>query len=193
MTHQEYWNLWTSTVVDHSHFDEIFNAANTILTNWSRYKAVGDQFSIPPYVVGVIHYREASFDFNTYLANGDPLFDKQGNAIKTVHVPQGLGPFKTWEDAAIASIQNMGWGQGWHWDIVNALENLRSYNGTGYELYHKMNTPYLWSFTNHYTKGKYSDDGKWDADLIDHQSGCVPILLALKGMGIDLNEVAPQA
>src|ERR1700740_3826274 len=43
--------------------------------------------------IAVIHNRESGMDFNTHLGQGDPLTDKNGRPIKTVHVPAGRGPF----------------------------------------------------------------------------------------------------
>jgi lysozyme family protein len=37
-------------------------------------------------------------------------------------------------------------------------------------------TPYLWSFTNHYTKGKFVADGKFDANAVSKQCGAAAIL-----------------
>ena len=40
------------------------------------------------------------------------------------------------------------------------LFRLEAYNGSGYRDKHPdVKTPYLWSFSNHYTRGKYVADG----------------------------------
>lgn len=164
---------------------EINRAAQFILAQWLTYKQVGDELSIPPWVIGCLHYRESDFDFGTWLCNGDPIFDASGTPIKTSHVPQGLGPCSTWQDAALLSLKNQGWNQGLHWDIVDALENLLLWNGTGYEaLIPPINSPYLWSMTNHYSKGKYVADGIYDPNIVDSQAGCAAIIISLKSMGV---------
>ena len=40
-------------------------------------------------------------------------------------------------------------------------------------------TPYLWSFTNHYDKGKFVADGKYDAEAISKQVGAAILLKEL--------------
>ena len=63
------------------------------------------------------------------------------------------------------------------WDIVTILSELEKYNGTGYIKNHpSVLTPYLWSKTNHYTRGKYSSDGHFDPNLVDKQIGCMPLI-----------------
>jgi peptidoglycan hydrolase-like protein with peptidoglycan-binding domain len=37
-------------------------------------------------------------------------------------------------------------------------------------------TGYLWSGTNHYTRGKYVSDGVWDANVVDKQLGIISVL-----------------
>lgn len=184
----DYWTLWSKMTVTDT---EAANyCAVVILKYWSRYKAVGDWVEIPPYVVGCIHYRESAFNFESHLANGDPLFDISGNPLATTHVPEALGPFNSWEEGAIAALENRHYGVGWKWDLANALQNLELWNGLGYAD-KGMNSPYLWSGTNQYRAGLFVADGKYDPNVVCKQAGCAAILSALKGHGVDLNEVAP--
>jgi len=56
------------------------------------------------------------------------------------------------------------------------LGTLEDFNGRGYIKYHPdVLTPYLWSKTNHYVKGKYASDGKFDPELVDKQVGVAAI------------------
>ena len=64
--------------------------------------------------------------------------------------------------------------------ILYALE---LFNGMGYRRYHpQVNTPYLWSGTNHYgtspSIGKYTSDGRWNVRAISRQTGAAAIMLA---------------
>ncbi len=131
----------------------------------------------------------SSFDFTTHLANGQPL------SHVTTQVPKGLGPFKTWEDGAIAALILEGWGHGKLWDTANALNNIECFNGGGYRLQasptilgdnRPIPSPYLWSGTNHYTVGKYASDGNYNPHLVDGQMGCAAIMICLKSMGVNL-------
>ena len=39
-----------------------------------------------------------------------------------------------------------------------------------------MLSPYLWSGSNHYAKGKYVADGKWSSVAVSGQTGAIPVL-----------------
>ena len=190
--HQMTWDLWSSCRINMDDEAVANSCVNRIISSKSKYDLVGAKLNIPFYIIGCLHYRESSFSFGAHLANGDPLFNSDGRPIPTTHVPKGLGPFTSWVDGAVAAL-TLRWPnyQSMHWDIVNALENLCSYNGWGSLMYHNVNVPYVWSGTNKYSKGKYSSDGQWDADLVDAQMGCGALLLSFKNLGYDLNEVQP--
>lgn len=181
----DYATKWKAAQILEHKQNTVIAAASMILANWQRYANVGKQVSIPAYIIGCIHSRESDFDFDTHLANGDPLFDHNGTPIVTTHVPAGIGPFKNWEEGAIAALD--GYKQGYHWDICNALENLELYNGAGYR-HMGIPSPYIWSYTNQYTNGKYVADGIFSPTAVDEQVGCAAILLALKAHGVDVND-----
>ncbi len=42
-----------------------------------------------------------------------------------------------------------------------------------------MLSPYLWSGSNHYRRGKYRSDGEWDPDLVSRQIGSAVLLRRL--------------
>lgn len=149
------------------------------------YDKITDSCGVPNYMVGCIHYREANFDFRTHLANGDPLFNSDGTLLPTRNEPKGLGPFSTWNEGAIAALKYNELDKK-KWDIVNSLINLERYNGLGYRK-HGINSPYVWSMTNHYSSGKYKSDGKFDDSKKDLQAGCAAILKILRAKGLDIN------
>src|SRR3954468_4720639 len=73
------------------------------LAGWNakqRYQPVALKTGVPWFVIAVIHEREASQNWSKSLAQGDP-WNK-----KSVHVPKGRGPFKSWEEAAIDALAN---------------------------------------------------------------------------------------
>jgi len=156
--------------------DQAEKVAQLCLKYKDRFAQVADAFKCPWWVIAAIHYRESDFDFNTWLANGDPLFHL-GVPVKTHHVPKGLGPAINWVEGAALSLKHEGWKPGMDWDIVNALLHLEAYNGWGY-LSHG-NSPYIWAGTNHYTIGKYSSDGVYSPYMVDSQLGCAAIAKAL--------------
>jgi lysozyme family protein len=160
---------------------DIKTVVDTILKNKARYEAVGTPFGIPFWVVGCLHYRESSSSFERHLHNGDPL------TARTVHVPAGCPatgepPF-TWEQSASDALAMRGYAKLTEWDLVHCLVRMEAWNGYGYKM-RNVPSPYLWSFTNQYSAGKFAADGKYDPTLKDAQPGCAAIAKALALTGV---------
>lgn len=137
----------------------------------ARYKAVSAKTGVPWQVIAVIHEREASQKWNTFLGNGQPLNKK------TTIVPKGRGPFTTWEDGAIDALVNCPpyASKNTDWSVGGTLAILEKYNGLGYAN-KGLPSPYIWAGTNQYSKGKYVADGVYDANAVDRQLGCAGLL-----------------
>src|SRR5262249_24093908 len=61
--------------------------------------------------------------------------------------------------------------------LAGTLYKLEEYNGFGYRLYHPdVLTPYLWSFSNQYSGGKYVADGTWSPTAKSKQCGAAVLL-----------------
>lgn len=136
-----------------------------MLKGEARYKEVEAATNVPWYVVALIHEMEADCDFTKHLHNGDPLTQR------TVHVPKGRPttgkpPFP-WVVSAIDAVKGYQWTD---WSVPGVLYLLESFNGFGYT-YRGINSPYLWSKTNHYTRGLYVADGKYDPNAQSSQIG----------------------
>jgi lysozyme family protein len=147
-----------------------------MLSNQKRYETVSHKFSNPIkwYHIAIIHQMEGEMNWGTYLGNG------QSWKKKTTIVPKGRGPFQSWEQGAIDAITQFGLNKIQDWSIGATLETFERWNGWGYVTYHPdINSPYLWSGTNHYTKGKYVADGKYDAWVVSLQIGAAPLLKAV--------------
>jgi lysozyme family protein len=130
--------------------------------------------SVPWYFLACVHYMECSFSFKKHLHNGDPL------TSYTVHVPAhrpkvGHPPPFTFEESAVDAIKFMKYDQVTNWSLPFILLKLEGYNGFGYNR-KGIKTPYLWSYSNHYAKGKYVKDGVFDADAVSTQLGAAVIL-----------------
>jgi lysozyme family protein len=156
------------------------NLAKKIRANRARYQKVGRAVGVPWYVVGIIHSLEASCDFTRHLHNGDPL------SARTVHVPagrpqKGKPPF-TWEQSATDALRLRGLGAWKDWSVPGTLYQLEGYNGFGYRDHHPtVPSPYLWSFSNHYTRGKYVADGRFSPGAVSQQVGAALLLKQLVG------------
>ena len=76
------------------------------------------------------------------------------------------------------------------WPLSVILFKLEGFNGFGYRTKHpEVLTPYLWSFSNHYTKGKFVADGVWDGNAVSKQCGAAVMLKAL----VEAGHIAPPA
>lgn len=171
-------------------------AANKVLAGKSRYLAVAARTGIPWWVIGLIHYKEASCSFAGVLHNGEKII---GTGKKTTLVPKGRGPFSTWEDAAVDAITL----NGSRWNSVrNAkpelgaiFHALERYNGTGYltGAGKADTTPYLWGMSSvNDDYGIYYADGKFDPKRSSNGSaGIAVILRELMDMGAVTVEIGP--
>lgn len=172
-----YEQLFASCVIKPTKYAEIDSVISKIVTNKSRYEAVGSRLQIPWFVIAIIHCMEGSLRFDRHLHNGDPL------TKRTVNVPKGMpksgNPPFTWEVSATDALVYDKLNTWTNWSIAGILYKLEGYNGFGY--YSKrINSPYLWSYSNHYIKGKYVQDGKYDANAVSKQIGAAVLLRRLR-------------
>lgn len=176
----EYLELWKTCAIRPARAATVDALVDRLVENKRRYTAAGKPHGVPWHVVGVIHLLEASGDFSTHLHNGDPL------TARTVHVPAGRPaggkpPF-TWEESAADAVRMKlrGWTD---WSVPATLYLLERYNGFGYRP-RGIPTPYLWSFSNHYSKGKYVRDGVYSPTAVSAQCGAAVLLRRMAERGI---------
>ena len=76
--------------------------------------------------------------------------------------------------------------ENWDWSNLDSmLQNIETYNGLGYQRYHKsVPSPYLWSGTTIYTRGKYVSDKKWSSMAVSKQLGVAAMLKVMQERGI---------
>ena len=172
---KEYESLFSSCVIDPSKKAAVIEIRKNILAHRSTYEEVESAVGVPWYVVAVIHSLEGSLNFNTHLHNGDPL------TARTVHVPKGrpvagTPPFR-WVDSAVDALKFDNMTNVKKWTLATILFKLEGFNGFGYRMRHpEVLTPYLWSFSNHYTHGKFVADSRFDPNAISQQCGAAVIL-----------------
>jgi lysozyme family protein len=147
----------------------------------ARYQSVGEQTGVPWYFIAVTHGLEASFNFRAHLHNGDfPL------SSRTRQVPAGRPtkwlPPSDWESSARDALRLLGFTGQKDWSLTRTLYRLEAYNGFGYRSY-GVPTPYLWSFSNHYDRGKYVADGKFSFSARSQQCGAAVMLKMLAEAG----------
>ena len=135
-----------------------------------RYRAVERETGVPWWFVAILHTMETSGNFTRHLHNGDPL-----NA-PTLREPAGRPanwrPGMRWEESAADALTG-----GDHkldtfddWSLGKALERMERWNGLGYRNRGLM-SPYLWSGSEYYEKGKFVEDGKFDPEFPSRQVG----------------------
>jgi lysozyme family protein len=172
----EYQRLFDTCVINPDKLFLIKPIVNKILVGKNRYEAMSNKVGIPWHFIGITHSLEAGCDFEKHLHNGDPL------SARTVRVPKnrprtGNPPFE-WDASAEDALSDLaGWND---WSVPGMLFKLEGYNGYGY---HRpsinINSPYLWSFSNHYTKGKFVEDGVYSPTAVSKQCGAAILLRRL--------------
>jgi len=177
---EEYQQLFDTCQIQPEKLGEVNWVVNRLTRDEARtrYEEVGTELDIPWHFIGIIHAMEASLRFDRHLHNGDALTGR------TVRVPAGRpeagDPPFTWQESAVDALVYHDFHQWSDWSIAGMLYKWESYNGFGYRLRNTgVNTPYLWSFSNHYTKGKFVEDGKYDPDAVSKQCGAAIILRRL--------------
>ena len=171
----EYQQLFDKCAIRPEHAGEVQKPANTIALNRARYESVGNPLDIPWYFIGIVHCMECGLSFNKHLHNGDPL------TARTVQVPKGRPktgqpPF-TWEESATDALTFDGLHKVTDWSLPAMLFRLEGFNGFGYrKLNLRIFSPYLWSFSNNYEKGKFIKDGVFSANAVSKQCGAAVIL-----------------
>ncbi len=188
-----YKTLFAGARIQPGAMPELTRAANFILSAspQARYKEVADATGVPWYVIGALHYREASLNFMGHLHNGDPLL------MQTVHVPANRPP-RPWLPAGITDPREL-----WKRSAIDALGELvkkmaaypsalptkwtlqgmcfafESFNGFGCRD-HGINSPYLWNYTNQYTSGGFPADHVFSPTYRSKQAGLVAIMVRLQ-------------
>ena len=187
----EYTNLFNSMTINPDKLELVRRLASYINGNKKTYDIVAQMTGVPWYVVGLIHKMEAGIedlisgkDGRSFLCN---LFNGQPYYQRTTIVPKGKGPFKTWNGAAVEAMRELNekmkkyiddWDGQYTSGVILYLSEM--HNGWGYRLYHPETlSPYLWSFSNKYLKGKYVSDGKYSKNTVSAQCGIAPILKVL--------------
>ena len=175
---QEYARLFAGCRLRPERLPAVDKVVEKSLRNRARYEAVAASLAMPWFVVATIHSLESGQSFSRHLHNGDPL------TARTVHVPagrprSGQPPF-TWETSAVDALKGQGLHKVGSWTLPVMLFRLEQYNGFGYRRHHpEVLSPYLWSFTNKYLRGKFVADGKFSASAVSKQVGAAAIIRRL--------------
>jgi lysozyme family protein len=147
--------------------------ANKIIHLASIYNAIAEETGVPAVWIACINYRESGNSLHRYFGNGDWLY------TKTVHVPKGRGPFKTFAEGCIDAIEYMHLYKLAPWTLEFFCYASEKFNGWGYELYHHIPSPYVFGGTSVQKAGKYDHDGHYNPHVMDKQLGVIALYYAL--------------
>ncbi len=165
-------------------------AADKWLVQWQRTQAIYQRLEaarkngVPALIIFGFHVRESDASMRCHLHEGSPL------THRTKYVPKGRplqwNPPDDWYTSALDALYDYEHLERKEWDRGEAaLDAAESYNGTGYR--HKgMPSPYLWSGTTAYQRGKYVADGRFDSQAVDKQIGVAAILLRARERGLEI-------
>lgn len=179
----KYQDLYNRMLFRNERMKDAEAAARLILKGKANYDRVSEKLGgkIPWYFIGITHYMECSCNFSRHLHNGDHL------TKRTIRVPagrpiaepwNGRGTSYTFIESAMDALTMKGYHVQTSWDINLTLYRLEKYNGFGY-IRRGIYTPYLWSGTTHYTKGKFIKDGVFDSNAISEQIGAAVLIRLL--------------
>lgn len=136
-------------------------AVQNIESNKAVYVKVQEATGLDWRLVGAIHYREASNRFDRSIQDGRRI-----TGDWATHAAQFINKWRAGARLKVPQTR------------AEMLEFAERWNGLGYR---RMGapSPYVWSGTDQYVKGKFTADGKYDPDVVDKQLGVAVILGAL--------------
>lgn len=174
---------WAEADIRDRWMSRVDDAVDRYVRTRGRYTEIRDLRpapGVPARVIFVLHGRESTWDFSKHLHEGSPL------SGRTRWVPKGRprrgSPPFTFAESAEDALYLLKDMENWTWDnLHDLLQNIERYNGLGYQRYHEeVPSPYLWSGTDIYTRGKYVADGRFSRLAVDQQLGCATILMRMR-------------
>ncbi len=175
----EYVTRFRACQIRQERLAEIDRVVRFCVQHQARYEAVAAATGVPWFVIAIIHQLEASGRFDRHLHNGDPL------TARTVQVPKGRPktgqpPF-TWVESAIDAMRDVRVDQ---WTLARTLWFFEDYNGWGYRKPSiNIPSPYLWSGSHLYFRGKYVADGTYSPTAVSKQIGAAVLLRQMSDTG----------
>ena len=166
---------WDRMTINHDRRAEFASEAKFAADHKGIYQSISALTGVPWELIAVLHRRESSANFNTYLGNGQPLIHR------TTIVPKGRGPFlgaHAFIDGAVDALKLDGLADVKDWRLEKELYWCEVFNGGGYAA-RGLPSPYIWGGTNVQKPGKYVRDGEFAPSIMDIQPGCAPLLASI--------------
>jgi lysozyme family protein len=159
--------------------NQLDSVLSKIIDARPRLERVAQPAHTPWYIIGVIWSLETGGNFSVHLHNGDPL------SHQTVHVPAGRPEIwppppgvDPWEYSAadalslskLTNLEGLPLG-----DVLGRMER---FSGLGYQK-RGLFSPFLWTGTDLYEKGKYVSNAEFAADAVSKAPGAAALLRRL--------------
>lgn len=174
----EYKRLWDTLAVRENWKAGAEKTAKKILANKDKYLEVQTITNVPWFWVGCVHSLESGLNWATHLHNGDSL-QARTRLVPAGRPKTGSPPF-TWMESAQDALTMKGLHEIKTWSIERICFEWERYNGWGYRRFHPSTlSPYLYSGSLHYVRGKYVADGRWSASAVSQQIGTCVLLKKL--------------
>lgn len=178
--------LWETATLRPEWIGRLDKTIARTMLNERRYRAIEAmrENGVPWFIVAGFHERESTQSFTRHLHEGSPLQYRTRN-VPRGRLPNSKPPY-TFEQSAEDALYILKDLHKTDWQILSeALQRIESYNGLGYQRHHRdVSSPYLWSGTSHYNRGKYVADGRFSKTAIDKQVGVAALLIRLNQRGI---------
>lgn len=179
----EYLAMFEAANIDAEKLPIVVKLAQTLNSFRSTYEKLQESLGIPWYFVGLIHCMESNFNFGTHLHNGDSLMHRTVRVPKGRPFPDIADPPFAWVTSATDALTMLGFQTQVDWSLPAQLFRLEQYNGFGYRMRGRA-TPYVWSFSDRYTQGKFIADGVFDPNAISKQCGAAIVLKQMIAGGL---------
>jgi lysozyme family protein len=179
---EEYVVMFDSARIRPEKLSDVRWYSNKVVAGREVYEKIEAKTNVPWYFVGLIHGMECSFALSKHLHNGDSL------KARTWQVPKGRpkegSPPFTFEASACDALAYDNLAGQADWSLARMLYRLEVYNGFGYRKKLGTASPYLWSYSSHFNRGKYVQDGAYDSNALSKQCGAAVMLKDLVERGI---------
>lgn len=179
--------LWSTLTIKPAWLPAVDAMIDKLVRFREAYSQIAAHTGVPWFIVAVIDALEAGGGANRHLFNGDSL------AHRTVNDPKGQpvvgAPPFTFFVSAVAALEHDGFTSWKDWSVSGTLFMLEAYNGWGYRKAGRPPSPYLWSGSTAYSKGKFTSDHGYSSSAVSDQVGAALLLWRMVGRALISMEV----
>jgi len=173
----EYRRDYARATVRPERVEAVDRLARQLASHEAQYRQVADPLGVPWWILGAIHQLEHSGRFTTAMDVTDPIDVPPGEPIPDARITDA-----EWNASATRELRRQSFDRWRDWSLPGALYMLERFNGFGYRG-HDVATPYLWSYTTLYDRGKFVRAGVFDPNTVSAQAGAAAILKRLVALG----------